>query len=145
MRSGSAELPQACYFKERRHVGQMVLGRNDSGAAAFSTGYSAVLHSPSSKMKGTSSLVSKPTPRAFATSENIGAPTTSWNIMSSYCKCQPASLVLWKQLGIRSFTQDIWEKLSRVLATLDTNHTQHKTGNPSQSTTASHVEWHCPH
>lgn len=43
--------------------------------------------------------------------ENTAPPTTSWNTMSSYCKGQPASLVLWKQLAIGSFTQDIWEKL----------------------------------
>lgn len=41
LRLGSAGLPLAGYFKEKRHGEQMVLGHNDSGAAAFSAGYSA--------------------------------------------------------------------------------------------------------
>lgn len=41
LRLDSTELPVAYYFKEKKQAGQMVLGCNNSRAAAFSTGYSA--------------------------------------------------------------------------------------------------------
>lgn len=52
---------------------RVVLGCNDSGLQHFLQGTQQMLQS--SKMKGTSSWISKPMPQTFATSENTGAPT----------------------------------------------------------------------
>lgn len=43
-----------------------------------------VLHNIFSKMEGVASWVSKPMPQTLATSENIRAPTTPWNIIISH-------------------------------------------------------------
>lgn len=83
LRLDSAELPVAYYFKEKKQAGQMCWVATIQELQHFPQGTWQVLHNTFSKMDGVSSWVSKPISQTFATSENIRAPTTPWNIIIS--------------------------------------------------------------